>query len=176
MPKTLMFYSILLLMSSCSSANKGASYETQVLTPVTTALDHQMTVLMAIPANGVYESFVYQDSGKDVAEAFRIEFAKFSDQVQIAQGCSGRDCLDSVPADFSGYFVDLEIMHWEDRQTAWSGRRDRVTLKVAIYQMPGSIKISDVFLQGVGMHKAMGNDHVKDMFPEIIPQYVEGLY
>jgi uncharacterized protein DUF4823 len=46
------------------------------------------------------------------------------------------------------YYVETVIMHWEDRNTEWSGIPDRIEIKLIIYDVKTGVEIASSVMNG----------------------------
>jgi len=126
-------------------------------------------VAIQIPRDAEYGGKVYEGSGWQAADALRQAFDRFS------QGVSIVDCPDDQCDRGGGYFVALTILHWEDRATGWSGRRDRVTLRVTVYDTRLNHRLTSSILQSQGSNGA-ASGHVQTLLTSLAEKYVSSLY
>lgn len=68
------------------------------------------------------------------------------------------------------------ILHWEDRATEWSGKKDKIEIKLSIYGAEGNQEIAGTIIGGKSKWATFGGDHPQDLLPEPIQAYVDTLY
>jgi hypothetical protein len=149
---------------------------TYTKTPVATAqvkLKPGATIAVATPRNGAYGGKIYTDSGAATANAVRAAFARHAGEVIVVPECQIAACLrERAPA--ASYLAVPEILHWEDRATEWSGKKDKLEIKLSIYAA-GDVVASTV-LAGKSKWATWGGDHPQDLLPEPLTEYVASLY
>jgi hypothetical protein len=159
-----------LLLVGCAS-----TYTRQTVTASQLKLAATGSVLVAIPHNGAYGDESYPASGSQTAAAVRSSFARFTDNVRLADGgCSEIRCLTADPMT-SDYYVVPQILHWEDRATEWSGKKDKIEVKITVYGRDG-IPIASQIISGKSKWATFGGDHPQDLLAEPINDYVQSLY
>ena len=144
--------------------------------PISEALDPGKTVLISVPADGMYGSTVYDNSGRMTAEAVRAAFAKHASSADIITGCTGKDCLNIVDDQMCGYFVMPVIRHWEDRATEWSGKSDRIDIQLVIFDAATKEEVANSSYTGKSKWMTFGGDHPQDLLEEPTNELVNDLY
>lgn len=159
------------LLSACAS-----TYKQDVVAAASAKLERSRSVLIATPRNGTYARKVYLASGQQTALAIHAAFARFSDQVAVSASCADLACLQADARPGVAYHVVPEILHWEDRNTEWSGIPDRVEVKIIVSDANTRSVIASVVIAGKSKWATFGGDHPEDLLPEPVKQYVESLY
>jgi hypothetical protein len=157
-----------ILVSGCVS-----TYRQQTVSAASTTLTPGSSVLIAVPQDATYGSERYPGSGNTVAAAVRSAFARYASKTDLAQNCDRMECM--ATASGYDYYVVPEILHWEDRATEWSGKRDKVELKVTVFDAQQSVVASQI-IQGKSKWVTLGGDRPQDLLPEPLTAYVQSLY
>jgi hypothetical protein len=131
-----------------------------------------MSVLVSVPPDGWYEDIEYRNSGKMTANAVAAAFAKHAKKVEISNDCHGDDCLEKG----YGYYVELEILRWEERATEWSGRPDQIEIQIVVFDVATKTALANSSYSGKSKWITLGGDHPQDLLPEPTNQYVSTLY
>ena len=163
------FVLVISFVSGCAS-----SYEETALKPPTSKLTSGASILIATPTNGFYETKEYKGSGDSTARAVRAAFARYSNDVNISAECVNLDCLRGSQSTAVNYYVVPEILHWEDRNTEWSGIPDWIEIKLAVYDAEDGAELATAVVRG--KWATFGGDHPQDLSPEPINAYVDSLY
>lgn len=167
--------SILMLLATmlfgCASV-----HEQNVLIRPTAKLIKGKSIVIATPTNGFYESTEYPASGKTTAFAIRSAFAKFSNTITVVPECKDLVCLKGIQKTGFDYYIIPEILHWEDRATEWSGKRDKIEIKVLIYEGQSWKELASAIISGTSKWATFGGDHPQDLLPEPLNKYAESLY
>ena len=69
-----------------------------------------------------------------------------------------------------------EILHWEDRNTEWSGIKDKIEIKLVVYDAATGNELASTIIAGKIKWATFGGDHPQDLLPEPLKRYVESLY
>jgi uncharacterized protein DUF4823 len=160
-----------IFLSACS-----ATYNQQVLKEPAVKLERGKGIFISTPTNGWYGKIEYKNSGKMTANAVKAAFSRFSNDVFISAECLGLECLKIIPAAKYPYYVEPEILHWEDRATEWSGIPDRIEVKISIYNSELGSEIASSVITGTSKWATFGGDHPQDLLPEPLNSYVQSLY
>lgn len=156
---------VLVVLSGCTS------YQQQDLAEPTAKLERGGTVAISTPADGRYGNTIYPASGLTVANAIKAAFAYHSHSTAVVD-CQAIACLEEVAAD---YLVVPEILHWEDRATEWSGRPDRIKVKIAVFDAAGQ-ELASSIISGRSRRVTFGRDHPQNLLPEPVGKFVNALY
>ena len=162
---------IVVLLSGCASTYSRVDTSQPIVN-----LNEEKSVLIATPANGSYNDTEYPSSGKMLAQAVKAVFEKFSADVELSETCRDLSCLKRNSEKTVGYYVVPEIIHWEDRATEWSGRRDKVEIKLMVFDGKTSEKLASTIISGKSKLMTFGGDHPQDLLEEPLWEYVDSLY
>lgn len=165
------FVVVAILAGGCVS-----TFEHRELKSVSVALDSTKGVLISTPKDGWYENKQYRNSGVMTASAIRSAFSRHASRVDVVDTCHGVDCLASIDIEEFGYYVKPEILHWEDRATEWSGKRDRVEIRLAIFDAVTEAELASSSYVGKSKWATFGGDHPQDLLAEPTNKYVSDLY
>ena len=161
----------LVLLAGCS-----ATYTHEVVSDPRVTLDRGKGVFISTPKTGWYGRTEYRDSGKMTANAIKAAFSRFTSNVVVTEQCTGMDCLKVIQTDRYGYYVEPQILHWEDRATEWSGLPDRIEIKISVYDASLGTELASSVLAGRSKWATFGGDHPQDLLPEPVGSYVNALY
>jgi Domain of unknown function (DUF4823) len=161
----------MILISGCSS-----TYETKQLSTIENKLDGNRRVLVSTPKDGRYGSTLYQGSGEMTANAVKIAFSRHALSVDLDNTCPDQNCLSSIDSQKYGYYVKPDILHWEDRATEWSGKSDRIEIRITVYDAVSKSVLVDSTFLGKSKWATFGGDHPQDLLPVPTEQFVNALY
>jgi hypothetical protein len=159
------------IASGCTS-----TYSQSTLAQPTGKLAKEKSVVVATPADGFYESKQYSGSGRMTAQAVSAAFANFSAATTVVPECQNLACLQEGKYSSFDYYVIPEILHWEDRNTEWSGKKDKLEVKVSIYEGGSWKELASTVISGKSKWATFGGDHPQDLLPEPLKEYIESLY
>jgi hypothetical protein len=167
------FYSILvaLALTGCAS-----TYKQEVLNTPAAKLLVGKSVLIATPTNGSYGGKEYAGSGATTASAVRSAFSPYSNDVIVSADCKDLNCLKVNATSSYHYYVVPQIFNWEDRATEWSGKKDKIQIKISVYDGSDGHELSSSIISGKSKWGTFGGDHPQDLLPEPISSYVKSLY
>lgn len=158
-----------MLMAGCVS-----TYRQETITSVQKKLSVGGSVIVATPADSAYGDEKYPGSGASTASAVQAAFARYTSAADISSSCTNIDCLRSNSKTYDIYVVP-QILHWEDRATEWSGKKDKIEVKITVYSAEGAVLASNI-ISGKSKWATFGGDHPQDLLPEPLANYVQSLY
>jgi hypothetical protein len=162
---------LVFVVSGCTS-----TYTKTTVSEPTVVLQRGKNVAIAVPENGFYETKQYAESGHSTALAVQAAFAKFAGRTSIVSECKTLPCLEEKMGTESDYLVVPEILHWEDRATEWSGKKDKLEIKLSVYDAKTGKELASAVLAGKSKWGTFGGDHPQDLLPEPIDGYVATLF
>jgi hypothetical protein len=68
------------------------------------------------------------------------------------------------------------ISHWEDRNTAWSGRRDKVQVEILVLALKDNLTIDKSSLKATSNSIVFVNGSPEDLLHRVFTEYVSKLY
>ena len=166
----------LLVVVSVFLLGCGTSYQQTVVKSSTSSLEVGKAVLISVPENGSYGTTVYNGSGQMTAGASRAAFLRFAEKADVTADCHGTNCFDQARSGGYGYYVQPEILHWEDRATEWSAISDKLEIRLTIYDANTRQEIASQVVAGNSSIWTFGRDHPQDLLKAPVTEYVEGLY
>jgi uncharacterized protein DUF4823 len=169
--RTLLRFLIVVFLAGCS-----ATYSRQIVKQPTAKLERDKGVFISTPKDGWYGKIQYKNSGKMTAAAIKTAFSRYSSNVYVTEECFRSECLKIIPASKFAYYVEPEILHWEDRATEWSGIPDKITIKISVHDVALGSGIASSVIDGESKWATFGGDHPQDLLPEPVSQYVDSLY
>ena len=170
--------SFILIALICFLAGCSATYQR---IDITDQPNHKIPsnskVLISTPEDGQYANKKYPGSGRMTSAEINSSFKRYSTQVEVTTDCTTvEECLLQAKKGGYKYLVFPEILHWEDRATEWSGKPDRIEIKVSTYEVQSEIVIYASILAGKGRWAIPGGDRPQDLLSEPILNYVSTLH
>jgi hypothetical protein len=166
----------LLIISMLFTVGCASTYKTSESKPIDTKLDNSLGVLISIPKDGSFGNKQYPNSGRMTANAVSAAFVKNVSLVDISEKCRGDVCLSEAQIIKYGYYVKPVILHWEDRNTEWSGKPDRIEIQLVIYDTVTRQIVASSSISGKSKWATFGGDHPQELLPEPVSVYVDSLY
>jgi hypothetical protein len=68
------------------------------------------------------------------------------------------------------------ILHWEHRNTAWSGIPNRSSIRLQLIELASENTLDSVVIEGTSKIMTWGGDTPEGLLPEPVRAYVDGLY
>lgn len=134
-------------------------------------------IYVAIPFDASFKNKVAQDSGRTTAQAFQAAFLRYTRAVFISKYPESlSEAIDRARAAGLEYVLYPNITKWEDRATEFSGRRDRLTLKVDLIDLGTSRIVFSREIEATGKWMSDGGESPRDLLDEPAQQYVNALF
>lgn len=108
--------------------------------------------------------------------AIQAAFERHTNDTTVIAECQDIECLRKQDARQGGYYIIPEILHREERATEWSGKPDRIEVKISVYDASNLQELASVIISGKSKWATFGGDHPQDLLPEPIGHYVDSLY
>lgn len=142
------------------------------------AITKSQSVYIMLPENGHYGSIEYDFSGDDVQQKLAREFQTTSiAQVLFPREIkSVQESLKEAEQQNTDLLICPIITHWEDRNTPWSGRRDKVGLNIRIIDVKSKKVVSDADLYGTNNSITFIANQPNTLLPKMVKKYVSHLY
>ena len=174
MKRTLMMLAAVIALASCTPV-----YQVRSLSGTQNAvsLSRHDGVYIALPADGAYGSQQYRGSGQTVAETVAAAFSQYAPHVHTAASVSSEAGSLAAAAKYGDrYVVVPAITHWEPRDTAWSGKRSRMALRITVFDVTSGQVLSSVSIEGKSAQQTLSSTSPEKLLDEPVQDYVTGLY
>lgn len=164
---------VIVLLSACTH-----SYETSH-SPIAGAasevgIARESRVLVSLPKDGSYGNKMYQNSGRMTQDAV---IAAFRGRVADVEGLETTEPMAQTLTGACGtgydYLIEPQILHWEDRNTEWSGKPDRITVALKVADCATGTIVDDVTISGTSKWATFGGDHPQDLLAEPVKRFAE---
>lgn len=141
-------------------------------------------ISIQIPANARFQDTltpdsnitVYENSANDTSSAFETAFKARNNRVEVIGECATAECLTLAKNNGSSYLVTFELTHWENRSTTWSGKPDRLTIEVIVYDLADTSVFARSYLHANTTISKSTNGEVAGFLPGIAEQFLVDLY
>jgi hypothetical protein len=80
--------------------------------------------------------------------------------------------LEAARAGGHDYLIFPEIKHWEDRATEWSGKSDKIEVRITIIDARTGDLVDSVDVRGKSRWGTFGGDHPQDLLAVPIEDFV----
>ena len=142
------------------------------------AISTGAVALVAIPKDGRYGSTRYTGSGRKTAQIIANAASRHLGKVTVANSHQSLEqSLDQARTAGYSYLIYPTIKHWEDRNTVWSGRPDKVKVQVEVYNAQTRRIVESEYVEKVGSRWSMGlsGDKPEDLLPPLVDTYFASL-
>jgi hypothetical protein len=130
---------VLAALLSCAYASIRPGTGGQVAGP-----EHAAQVGIAVPADGTFAGRICTGTGRFVAERTLTAVREKFPLAQLVEGDNERAALAGAKEQGVDFLVAPRILHWEDRNTPWSGIRDKVRVELRLLKTDPVELISSV--------------------------------
>jgi len=141
-------------------------------------LDNNKSVYISVSHDGRYGTILYHDSGIMTTQAIKMALSKHVDSI-ITDKRTTEDygtALKNAKSKKVSYLFYPQILEWEDRATEWSGKPDKVTIKIRVVDVKSNKNISSIVLKSNSSWLTLGGDHPQDLLEKPISDYINSLY
>jgi hypothetical protein len=170
--RTLSIVAIVMILAGCS-----AKYRTDALTPLPQCPDTQALVYITLPDDGRYGSKLYPGSGEQTAHALLAAVTKPLGHAVVTQAREDRAAARTKAKDIgAAYVFELTIVNWEDHATEWSGKTDKITIALSVYEVATGRDLTSTVVRASSKWGTLGGDHPQDLLPQTFERVVANLY
>lgn len=135
------------------------------------------TVYVALPPDARHKKEFIFNTGQITAVAVRDAFAKYVKRAYVGRRAqSFAEGLETARATQCAYFIYPSILVWENHATEFSGRRDRIEIKLEVADAATGEILHATILRGLSRWFTDGGDTPQDLLPEPIRNYVASLF
>lgn len=163
-----------LWLAGCATADINRAGAAKAVSPVLSA---EQKICISLPKDGVYHNIKYDYSGQQVQQAFANALDYYGNEVVLADKElsveDARAYAGRIGADVLVYPV---ITHWEDRNTPWSGMRDKVGITVQVYSIGANKMVDKTSLYATNRWFAFVNAAPANLLDKIVKPYIKQLY
>jgi len=129
---------VLAMMTGCASTYKTDSYEAPVQ-----MLQKNASAYVMMAVDGNYGTIPYPGSGISLSNAARDAVMLHLKQVKRATHVETiKEALSHAEEMGFTYGFEPTILHWEDRATEWSGKLDRIKVRLVVWSVKSGEVIS----------------------------------
>jgi hypothetical protein len=153
----------LLVMGCASSPTVSVSY------PTNPEIAEKVQVLIITPNDASFEGEVYAGSGTSVASAVAESLRRsgFTVKASNTQADTNQECI-----------LGINILHYEDRVTGWSGKPDKITIrftatrgeasKIMDFSAQSNVRVSAVLEWGNAKPYSLLNDKLDEPLKKLV--------
>ena len=129
-------------------------------------------VFVGWPADGRYGQIVYHGSGYKTAHGLVTAFGAVVKDVKRSSAFVDREeGLAQARAGGFDYYVEPRILHWEDRNTAWSGGSDVIIIQITVLDATTGDEIDSATINGKSQFFTFTNEPPENLLAEPMNKY-----
>ena len=169
----------LILLFSLVAISCTHTYERVEIGDVSTGnkLPKACKVYISAPEDGVYGPYNYHGSGRMTALSIQNAVLRYTNNVIIsAEHETFQKGIEISKDKGFDYYIFPTILHWEDRRTEWSGRPDKIEVKIVIYNVTNGKEFDAIIIKGKSRWATFGGDHPQDLLRQPINEYISTLF
>lgn len=161
-----------LLLTACVS-----KYKTDQFDAPSQALSLSGSAYVMMARDGAYGRRTYAGSGATVSRLLHNAVLAHLDTSELATTVESRDqALSKARAKGVTYIFEPIILNWEDRSTEWSGRPDRITIKINIWDAATGKRLSSSVDRASSKWFTLGGDHPQDLVPHVMTTFANRVF
>jgi hypothetical protein len=160
------------LLSGCADTHQLARAAGKGLTST-----QQTSAYVGLPQDGRLGHITYPGSGALTAQAVAVAFSPYFGKVTV--GMKTEDFAGAQQTAKAGEYTHLlylDILHWEDRATEWSGRPDQAAVKVSIIDTNTGETLDSAVVSGKSGLATFGGDRPEHLLPKPLADYAATLF
>lgn len=161
-----------LALTGCTQKHAVDSFEGPV-----TRLARDASFYVMVPADGRHGGKSYAGSGLATAQAVVTALSGRAAKAVQADGPEHSSAAqEKAKAAGLTHVFETTILNWEDRATEWSGRPDRITLKMTVTETATGKIVASSVARASSKWGTLGGDHPQDLVPLPTQQFVDRLF
>ncbi|MBI4328189.1 MAG: DUF4823 domain-containing protein [Chloroflexi bacterium] len=163
-----------LLLAGCQHSTRKVALDKAHAQP---QLDRQVRIYIRLATNHPRQKPPDAESGRRTAQALSEAFATYAKGVRVGKRFEEvPDALATARQANCQYLVSPTILRWEDHATEWTGRRDRIEMKVELIEVSSGDLLYAAVLQGRSRWMTDGGDAPEDLLAEPVNEFVGSLF
>lgn len=139
-------------------------------------LDKAKSILVVTAKDGAYDKTVYQGTGAEFATLVMAEFSKYAKHCDLAPNSDLAAAQAMAKEKGASYVAVPEIMHYEDRNTVWSGRPDQISVKVSVYDAATGTLLNSSMLSANSSSATFTSNRPMELVTEPLGSMVKSFY
>ena len=160
---------VLLIVSVCVLGCAGHQIDTKAKQPLRLDLSKPIYVAWA--------DGEYQEENKEVQIQFKEALLPYAEQVFAGTRPLPLNSAFKLAQNLKeGYVIYPQITFWQDNNTPWTTKRDRVNVEIVLVDANSMQVIAKTTLQGKSSSFVFKNDTPAAILPQLAEAYVNNLY
>lgn len=138
-------------LQACTPAYKIDTKASKNLVAPAPVLKASDKILLVTPADGKYKKNTYPKSGAAVADKLNVALRQYTSDISTTEHTMTlEEAKTYAKQNNLTCIIYPEITNWEDRVTAVSGKRDRVSVHMIVFDVNNNKIIDDCIIYGNG--------------------------
>ncbi len=139
-------------------------------------LSMNASALIGVSSDGDFLDEHYEGSGQATTQAILGAFGVFLLRAEVlSKKSSLEEGVEEAKLRGITHYVHPTIVHWEERATEWSGKPDRIEVRIQIIEVNSGGIVDTVTLSGKSKWFTFGGDHPEELLNEPLRQYATEL-
>ena len=103
--------------------------------PQKSKIDKTKIIYVMQAKDGAYGGKTYKGSGLNVSKIILRTLRNVQPLAQLVEETNEADAIKIAKQKDASYLIVPDLLHWEDRATAWSGYRDKVKIELRLLSL-----------------------------------------
>ncbi len=130
------------------------------------------SIFVGLPEDARYASIVYAGSGRMTNQALVTALSHQSRFVRSASSVADLEGnITAARKHGVSYLIHPEIVHWEERATHWSGKSDRVSVRLLVVEVSTGTMVDSSLISAQSRFIQFGDEHAQDLLPKPLEEY-----
>ena len=135
-------------------------------------IEPDASIMVGPSEDGAFNNEPALGSGDALTRAVVRAFSKHVADVDVRpRPTSARAGMSAARREGFDYYIDLTILHWEDRATEWSGKSARISVRLRLYETRSQDLIDSIVIDGKSKWATFGGDKPEDLLRKPIERY-----
>ncbi len=140
-------------------------------------LPRDTSIYVTIPEDGRFTAQPYVGSGTLTTQEVVSALSLYTSHVSSARSVAPfEENMAAARSASARYLLQPTILHWEERATEWSGKSDRVSVRLDLFEVATGATIDSTVILGKSRWATFGGDHPQELLPEPLSRYVSTLF
>jgi Domain of unknown function (DUF4823) len=158
---------LLLFLAACSN-----KYRTDSFQPPAEALSRSKSAYIMLARDGNYGGKTYAASGRLVSQQLFGAVTPRLNKTEMATSVESREqAIAAARGKALAYVFEPVILNWEDRATEWSGRPDRITIMISVWDAASGKSLASGTERASSKWFTFGGDHPQDLVPVLMSNF-----
>ena len=167
---------IIVAVLLCSCVTACARMNIMPISETAKKLDRSGNVVVVTAADGRFGSTIYTGTGDEFTSLVMVEFAKFAAGYEILPHMELINASSTAKSKSIQYVVVPEILHYEDRNTPWSGRLDQITVKITVYLVDDGSMVQSSMITANNQWATFVDNRPMVLINKPLPELVKNFY